>query len=73
MKKDILILAVAALLAGIPMLHSQDAAAAKDPVPMLKALKASNAELIDKQKKTLDTLDDMAKTADQVRILAKRT
>lgn len=73
MKKDALILMVAVLLAGVSVLRSQDATAAKDPVQELKALKASNADLIDKQKKTLDRLDDMAKTADQIRILAKRT
>ena len=73
MKKDILILAAALLLAGGSVLRSQDQAAAKNPVEMLKALKASNADLIDKQKKTLDGLDDTQKTADQIRTLAKRT
>jgi hypothetical protein len=73
MKRDMLILIVAVLLAGVSVLRSQDAAAGNDPVATLKTLKASNADLIDKQKKTLDTLDDMVKTADQIRILAKRT
>lgn len=73
MKKDTLILVAAILLAGASVLHSQDAAAGKNPVQMLKALKASNADVIDKQKKTLDGLDDTQKTADQIRFLAKRT
>lgn len=73
MNKDILILIAALTLCGVSMLRSQDQAAAKNPVEMLKALKASNAELIDKQKKTLDGLDETVKTADQIRVLAKRT
>jgi len=70
MKRDILILAVAVILAGVPVLRSQTAAA--NPVEMLKTLKAKNADLIDAQKKTLDALGDMQKTADQIRVLAAR-
>ena len=80
MKKDTLILIAAICLAGASVLRSQDDAViknpdaiAKNPAQMLKALKASNADLIEKQKKTLDSLDEMQKTADQIRILAKRT
>ncbi len=46
---------------------------AKNPVQTLQAVKASNADLIDKQKKTLDGLDEMQKTADQIKAFAKRT
>ena len=77
MKKDTLILIAAVLLAGVSVLRSQDATPAaapiKDPLQALKAMKASNADLIDAQKKTLDGLDELTKTADQIRILAKRT
>ncbi len=73
MKKETLIVAAAILLAGFSALRSQEDVTAKNPVQMLKAIKASNADLIDKQKKTLDTLTDMVKQADDVRILAKRT
>jgi hypothetical protein len=71
MKRDILILAVAVMLGGVSVLRSQTTAA--NPVEMLKTLKSKNAELIEKQKKRLDSLDEMAKEADQIRILAKRT
>ena len=72
MKKDILILAAAAFFAGISVLHSQQDAA-KSPLQILQSVKASNADLLDKQKKTLDGLDDMQKTADQIKTLGKRT
>lgn len=64
----------AVLLAGTACLRSQwPAVPVKSPVDTLKAMKAANADLIDQQKKTLDTLDDIAATAEQIRIKGKRT
>jgi len=45
----------------------------KSPTESLKAVKAANADLIEQQKKTLDTLDDISASADQIRIKGKRT
>jgi len=72
MKKDIVILAIAALFAGSALLHSEDAAA-KTPLQTLQDIKTANATLLDAQKKTLDTLDDMQKTADQIKAFSKRS
>lgn len=52
-------------------LHSQ-APLPKPPVEQLKALKAKNAELIEKQQAALLKLDEIDKQADQIRILGKR-
>jgi len=51
MKKDIVILAIAALFAGSALLHSEDAAA-KTPLQTLQDIKTANATLLDAQKKT---------------------
>jgi len=71
MKKDILILAAAVLFAGSTLLHSEDPA--KTPLQTLQDIKAANATLIDAQKKTLDSLDDMQKSADQIKAFSKRS
>ena len=72
MKKDILILIAAISMIGASVLRSQDAPAAT-PLQTLQAVKASNADLIDQQKKTLDGLDDTMKTAETIRTLGKRS
>jgi len=72
MKKELLILTAAVLLAGSAILHSEDPAP-KSTLQVLQDLKASNATLIDQQKKTIDTLDEMQKTADQIKTFAKRS
>ncbi len=62
------------LLAGTACLRSQwPAVPVKTPMDSLKALKAANADLIEQQKKTLDTLDDISAAAEQIRIKGKRT
>ncbi|MGB8355650.1 MAG: hypothetical protein WCD79_17255 [Chthoniobacteraceae bacterium] len=71
MKRDIVILTAAVLFAGSALLHSQDPQ--KTPLQTLQDIKAANATLIDQQKKTLDTLDDMQKTADQIKAFSKRS
>jgi len=73
MKRDILALVAIFSLAGAAGLHSQMAQTPKSPLQILQAMKESNAQLIDQQKKTLDGLDQMQKDADQLRILGKRT
>jgi hypothetical protein len=64
--------AVAALLLLAVNLHSQTALP-KAPVEQLKALRARNAEIIEKQKAALLKLEEMEKQADQIRILGKRS
>jgi hypothetical protein len=55
-------------------LHSQEAAVApKTALERLVALKAANAELLQKQEKTLQRLDDLKQQADQLRIMTKRS
>ena len=73
MKKDILILATAVLFLGVGVLRSQTAAAAKPPLQVLDEMKTSNAAIIEQQKKTLEVLDEMQKTADQLKTFSKRT
>jgi hypothetical protein len=61
-----------ALIALAVNLHSQSALP-KSPTDQLKVLKAKNIEIIEQQKQTLLKLEEMAKTADQIRLLAKRS
>ncbi len=62
----------ASLLVLAVNLHSQSPGA-KSPPEQLKALNAANAKLIEQQKQTLIKLDEVAKQADQVRVLAARS
>jgi hypothetical protein len=73
MKKDIFALATIFSLGAAALLHSQTAEPPKAPLEVLRALKASNAQLIDQQKKTLDGLDELQKNADQLKIYGKRS
>jgi hypothetical protein len=58
---------------GGPRLNSQEAAALpKTPGQQLAALKASNAELLLRQQKTLQKLDEIKQQADQLRIMSSR-
>jgi hypothetical protein len=66
------LIALAALLALAVNLHSQGILP-KSPIDQLKALKAKNAELIEKQTATLQKLDEMDKQAEQLRFFSKRT
>jgi len=62
----------AAFFGSQARLNSQDAA--RKPVQeQLAALKASNAELLQKQQKTLQKLDELKLQADQLRITSKRS
>lgn len=70
MKKEILLLITAVFFLGTAALRSQNAV--KDPMQMLQNLKKANADLIEQQKKTLDTLDEMQKTADEIKAFGKR-
>jgi hypothetical protein len=62
---------LAVFLTLVANLHSQ-ALLAKSPLEQLKALKAKNAELIEKQQATLLKLDEMDKQAEQMRFFSKR-
>ena len=66
--------ALAAFFASPARLNSQEsAAAAKSPQQLLAALKASNAELLQKQQQTLKKLDEIKQQAEQLRIWSKRS
>ena len=66
-----LIVAVSLLALGVN-LHSQSTLP-KSPTDQLKALKVNNAEVIRQQNETLLKLDEMAKQAEQIRLLGKRS
>ena len=53
-----------------PVSHSQ--APGFDPSPKLRALKATNAALIEKQAATLKKLEEMQKDAQQLKTFGKR-
>lgn len=61
----------AMLLTSAVLLFSQDQA--KRDLEALQEIKAANAALIENQQKTLQALDEMEKTAEQIRAFAKRT
>ena len=60
-------------LLGTPMLNSQWPSTYVAPLESLKAMKAANVELIQKQQKTLEVLDEMQKTSEEIKIRGKRT
>ncbi len=60
------------LLLPTPHLNSQSKEEPRISVESLQALKRSNRELIEKQQKTLQKLDELSKTSEQIKILGKR-
>lgn len=70
--KTPLLSGVALLLLSSAPLSSQ-APPPKSSLEALTALKAAGQDLLNKQEKTLGTLDALHKTAEQIRIFAKRT
>ena len=62
----------AAILALSGSLHSQNAPA-KSPLETLHTMKAQNAALLEKQAATLLKLDEVAKEAQQIKFLGKRS
>ena len=62
-----------AFFASGARLNSQESAVGSSPRQLLAALKASNTELLQKQEKTLQKLDELKKQAEQLRILSKRS
>lgn len=81
MKRALLSLVIAAALAGTgAILRSQDAAPEPvapiqtgPPLQMLKNIRDANAKLLEKQAATLQKLDEMEKTAEQLKIFGKRS
>jgi hypothetical protein len=57
--------------APAPAQASSDATAAN--LKVLRALKAGNEEILKKQKAALETLDELQKAADQIKVYSKRT
>lgn len=57
--------------------HSQDRVEAVanpvTPIEQLMALKAANAKLLEAQGRTLQKLEDLKATSDQIRIMTKRS
>ena len=72
MKKITLSLTAAVFFIGGAIVHSQIAPVPQSPLQALQAAKAANDQLIGQQKKTLATLDEMQKTAEQIKIFGKR-
>ena len=68
-----LTLSAVALFAHALNLHSQAPAAPKTPLQIIEAMKAKNAELIEKQTQTLEKLDDLEKQSGQLKAFGKRT
>ena len=68
-----LTLSATALFALALKLHSQAPAAPKTPLQIIEAMKAKNAELLEKQAATLLQLDDLEKASGQLKTFGKRT
>ena len=64
--------AAAAAVALNGSLHSENAAP-KTPLEALQQVKEKNAALIEKQTATLEKLDEVAKEAQQIKFLGKRS
>ena len=62
----------AAIIALSGSLHSQNAPA-KSPLETLQTMKTQNATLLEKQAATLLKLDEIAKEAQQIKFLGKRS
>lgn len=67
-----LLLIVAAILVSMSALRSQNPAP-QTTQEILARLKADNAELLQKQKKTLETLDQLLQESNTIRIWSKRS
>ncbi len=67
------LLTAVAVLALTATLHSQAPGAAKTPLQQVQGLKAKNQELIEKQKQTLEKLDEIEKQSAQLKFLGKRS
>ena len=70
----VVVTAAALFLGAAPRLNSEEVVVVlKTPQEQLIALKAANAELLQRQQKTLQKLDGLKQLADQLRIMAKRS
>lgn len=69
------ILAIIAAAAGIVAVHSQAPAIeqAKTPLQQLQAIRDANVKLLEQQTKTVELVAEMEKTAQQLKILSKRS
>lgn len=70
MRRTFLTLALGVALLLPAATHSQ--APAQNTVEILQAMKKANAELIEKQQKSLETLDKIEELAKQLKIFGKR-
>ncbi|MEI8235303.1 MAG: hypothetical protein WCH57_11560 [Verrucomicrobiota bacterium] len=70
----VVVTALGGFIGGTVRLNSQEAAALpKTPEQRLAVLKTANAELLQRQQKTLQKLDEIKQQADQLRIMTKRS
>lgn len=71
--KHLLIFSIAATLVLLMnSAQSQAPVAASSVAAQLQAIQAANKTLIEQQNKTLQTLDEMKQTAEQIKAFAKR-
>ncbi len=63
-------LALAATTSG---LRSQTATPLRNPQELLQAVKAQNQKLLEQQTATMQKLDELLKTSQQLRAMARRT
>jgi hypothetical protein len=62
---------IAILFGTVLPLFSQDTD--KERLEVLQVIRAGNIQLIEKQQKTLQVLEELEKTAEQIRVFSKRT
>jgi len=65
-------LVAATLLFAGTRLHSQSAAPS-GTAAQLEAMRAANADLLKRQEKTMETLDQLRQAAEQIKNMGKRT
>lgn len=58
---------------SVAPLNSQSTVAAITPLASLQQMKAANQALLEQQQKTLQALDDLAKEAEQLKVMGKRS
>lgn len=73
MKTPTFLLVLVAIVGVAGSLRSQLPGAPKSPLQQLQAMKTQNQQLIEKQNATLQKLDELQKTASQIKVLTKRS
>ena len=71
--KTITAVLAAIFLLSATCLHSQAPQSSRGILTTLQTIKAANQALIDKQQKTLQGLDDLQKSVEEIKIMGKRS